>query len=169
MQRGQPKSVSPTSKVERSCTWTWLTPKCTHLLIEPRGIFYCREELIWRSCDRGQIRVIHVSLYVPCSIHGTRTCAQLHSPVGRTLVPPSAASGRELGLGTVKRVCVNMRTKSVAPAPLEVAETMALVRPRCRASRHPWDEPKQPRVVSRVCGSTSRELELGERREPRRS
>ena len=34
----------------------------------------------------------------PAPIHGTRTCAQLHSDTGRTLVPPSAASGRETGL-----------------------------------------------------------------------
>jgi hypothetical protein len=40
-----------------------------------------------------------VFLYVPSArVHGTRTCAQLHSYVGRTRVPPSAASGRETGL-----------------------------------------------------------------------
>jgi hypothetical protein len=41
----------------------------------------------------------------PALIHGTRTCAQLHSDVGRTLVPPSAASGRVgCGFASVHRL-----------------------------------------------------------------
>ena len=55
---------------------------------------------------------------VPFSlIHGTRTCTQLHchSVVGRTLSPPSAASGRATALGSLlpwaheRCVCAEMR------------------------------------------------------------
>jgi hypothetical protein len=48
------------------------------------------------------------NLYLPALIHGTRTCAQLHSDTGRTLVPHSAASGRETGLESLLRARVSI-------------------------------------------------------------
>ena len=63
----------------------------------------------------------NVSLYaLSALIHRTRTCAQLHSPVERTLVPPSAASVRETGLEPVAgwRQYTVCPTHAVAPQAL---------------------------------------------------
>jgi hypothetical protein len=59
-----------------------------------------------RVCSNASMRV------PPALIHGTRTCTQFHSHVRRTLIPPSAASGRETGLESLLRVGV-----STPPAP----------------------------------------------------
>jgi hypothetical protein len=48
--------------------------------------------------NRSGFAVTSVFNVSPARIHGTCTCAQLHSHVGRTLVPPTAALGRETGL-----------------------------------------------------------------------
>ena len=72
----------------------------------------------------------NVSLYaLPALIHGTRTCAQLHSHVRRTLVPPSAASGRETGSESLLRVGVI--TPSAPPTRLQLGHCL----PYCMPSR----------------------------------
>jgi hypothetical protein len=69
-----------------------------------------RDGVLNSANAEGVLNQGHLSIRLPCWIHGTRTCAQLHSQMGRTLVPPSAASGRETG-----PVRVDVSTPSAPP------------------------------------------------------
>jgi hypothetical protein len=69
-----------------------------------------RDGVLNSANAEGLLNQGHLSIRLPCWIHGTRTCAQLHSQMGRTLVPPSAASGRETG-----PVRVDVSTPSAPP------------------------------------------------------
>ena len=56
-------------------------------------------------------------------VHGTRTCAQLHGHVRRTLVPPSAVSGLILGL---RAACCEYVRVSTPSAPAHAMTARAL-------------------------------------------
>jgi hypothetical protein len=62
----------------------------------------------------------NVSLYAPYSYPCMHTCAQLHSRVGRTLVPSSAASGCETGWKSLLRVGVS--TPCAPPTRLQLGQ-----------------------------------------------
>ena len=59
---------------------------------------------------------------LPALIHGTHTCAQLHSRVGRTLVPPSAASG--VNWGGEPSCCGLASVPSAPPTRLQLGQCL---------------------------------------------
>jgi hypothetical protein len=91
----------------------------THLLITNSYTAPAR-----RSVERGNRLGFATSLCTSphALIHGARTCTQLHSHAGRTLVPPSAASGRETGLEGCEQVRVS--TPSALPTRLQLGHCL---------------------------------------------